>query len=298
MFAKCLPSFTTRLGNGLTGTASSEAGFYNNLRPSLDLEAPHGYYCAFDGRSFRAIQLLEDLVETRQASFCTPTTAISREQAEDVVTQLARLHSQAARLNLTDDGKPGWLRTYPEWWKSTGEVAMIRRYHLRGQRHADELGITPRRLMGRGEQLWQNFEQSVHAHRKLPRTVLHGDTHLGNWYMTGGGRLGLCDWQCVSVGHWSRDLAYALATVLSVDQRRSWERELIDSYLDQFQAAHAVPRSEALELYRQQLTGALAMWTTTLRPPKFLPAMQPLETSVEMLRRILTAIDDHDVLPH
>ena len=38
------------------------------------------------------------------------------------------------------------------------------------------------------------------------------------------------------------------------------------------------------------------MWTTTLYPPRFLPAMQPKSTSAEMLRRILTAIDDHDAL--
>jgi aminoglycoside phosphotransferase (APT) family kinase protein len=41
--------------------------------------------------------------------------------------------------------------------------------------------------------------------------------HLGNWHFTGGGAMGLCDWQCISVGHWSRDLAYALASTLTVD---------------------------------------------------------------------------------
>lgn len=55
-------------------------------------------------------------------------------------------------------------------------------------------------------------------------------------------------------------------------------------------------RHLAVEQYKRQLTGVLAMWTTTFYPPKFLPRMQAEETSAEMLVRILTAIDDHDAL--
>jgi aminoglycoside phosphotransferase (APT) family kinase protein len=61
--------------------------------------------------------------------------------------------------------------------------------------------------------------------------------HLGNWYFMGGGAMGLCDWQCISVGHWSRDLAYALASTLTVERRRSWERELIALYLQRLAEA-------------------------------------------------------------
>lgn len=298
IFIKSAPTLVTRIGNGLSGTAPAEAGFYNELRPLFQLEAPYGYYSASQRRSYRAIHLLEDLVATRAATFCAPTTAISRQQADEMVDQLAQLHARGAKLELADRRRPPWLRTYPQWWQATGAVSLIRRYHLRGQRRADEMGLTPHRLVGRGEHLWRIFEASVDAHKGLPRTLIHGDTHLGNWYITGAGRMGLCDWQCISVGNWSRDLSYALASALSVEQRRDWEDALIDTYLDRFAGAggEAPPRPQAWELYRQQLPGALAMWTTTLYPPKFLPAMQPMETSAEMLRRILTAIDDHDVL--
>ncbi|MDT5189858.1 MAG: hypothetical protein QOG79_4255 [Mycobacterium sp.] len=36
------------------------------------------------------------------------------------------------------------------------------------------------------------------------------------------------------------------------------------------------------------------MWTPTNCPPRFLPAVQPKSMTTEMLRRILTAIDDLD----
>lgn len=298
IFVKSTPTFTTRVSNGLTGTAPAEAGFYNELRPLFDLEAPHGYYSAFEPGSCRSVHLLEDLQATCGATFCTPTTTISRLQADAIVGQLARLHARGAALDLDGVRRPRWLRSYPQWWQATGAVSQIRRYHLRGQRRADEMGLTPARLMGRGEQLWRSFEASVDAHNRLPRTLIHGDTHLGNWYITDAGHMGLCDWQCVSVGHWSRDLSYALTSALSVEQRRSWEDELIETYLDRLAAAggQAPPRGKASDLYRRQLPAALAMWTTTLCPPRFLPEMQPTETAMEMLRRILIAIDDHYVL--
>ena len=298
IFVKSAPTLVTRIGNGLSGTAPAEAGFYNELRSLFDLEAPLGYYSAAQPGSYRAVHLLEDLVATRGATFCEPTTGISREQADQLVEQLALLHARGAKMALDDGRRPPWLRAYPQWWQATGSFSMIRRYHLRGQRRADELDLTPRRLKGRGEHLWRSFEASVDAHRRLPRTLIHSDTHLGNWYITGTGRMGLCDWQCVSAGHWSRDLSYALSSALTVEQRREWEDELIDGYLTRVADAggEAPKRAQAFALYRQQLPGALAMWTTTLYPPKFLPAMQPEATSAEMLRRILTAIDDHDVL--
>lgn len=298
LFAKSAATLVTRIGNGLSGTAPAEAGFYNELRPLFEIEAPFGYYSAAQPGSWRAVHLLEDLVRTRGATFCEPTTKISREQADQVVGQLALLHARGATLELSDGRRPTWLRTYQQWWQATGSISMIRRYHLRGQRRADDLGVTPHRLKGRGRQLWNSFEASVDAHRGLPRTLIHGDTHLGNWYINDTGRMGLCDWQCISVGHWSRDLSYALSSVLTVEQRREWEVQLIDGYLARLAEAGGQPpkRAQALQLYRQQLPGALAMWTTTLYPPKFLPAMQPEATSAEMLRRILTAIDDHGVL--
>jgi len=295
LFAKSAPTLVTRVANGLTRTAPAEAGFYGTLRPLLQLEAPHGYYGASDPRSFRAIHLLEDLDRTRAATFCTPVTAISREQAELIVEQLALLHGQAASLGFVHR-RPRWLRTYPRWWRDAGAVSNIRRYHLRGQLAADNEEITPPRLRGRGESLWRSFTQSVAAHKSLHPTLIHSDPHLGNWFITGGGAMGLCDWQCISIGHWSRDLAYTLASALTIEQRRSWERDLIASYLQRLEAAggNALAFTATWDLYRKQLVAALLMWTPTHSPPPMFPAMQPKSTSTEMLRRILTAVDDLD----
>jgi hypothetical protein len=36
--------------------------------------------------------------------------------------------------------------------------------------------------------------RALAMHEREPRTLLHSDVHLGNWYVTGDGRMGLCDW--------------------------------------------------------------------------------------------------------
>ena len=148
------------------------------------------------------------------------------------------------------------------------------------------------------ERIWPMAERSLAMHENAPRTVIHSDVHLGNWYITRDGIMGLSDWARVCRGHWGRDLAYALMTVLAVDDRRAWERELLRRYCDKFAEVAKQPLEfdRAWDAYRRLACLALLMWTPTLCPPPTLPDMQPVPTSMEMIRRITTAMDDHDVL--
>ena len=128
--------------------------------------------------------------------------------------------------------------------------------------------------------------------------MVHSDVHPGNWYLTAEGLPGLCDWQCIAQGHWARDLAYALASMASIEQRRAWERDLVAHYLARL-ALHGGPRvsfDHAWQRYGGQLPGALLMWTPTLCHPPTMPDMQPEDVSLEMIRRLTTAIDDLGVL--
>jgi hypothetical protein len=298
MFAKSTPTFTTRIANGLTGTAPTEAGFYRQLRPALDLEAPIGFHSAFDSKSWRSVQIIEDLVATKGATFGSPSQAITFNQATQVVRQLAKLHAGGSRLPEVADCRPEWSHTYPNWWRRSLDVVNVKRSHLRAVSDAVGSGVLPAKLQGRGHDLWNQFLRSIQAHKNLAHTLIHGDAHLGNWYTTADGNMGLCDWQCVSVGHWSRDLAHAPASVLDVEQRRAWERDLINTYVDLLgQSGGTTVKFEvAWRLYRVQLLGALMMWTPTYRPPRLMPEMQPLAVTEEMLRRIGAANVDLDAL--
>ena len=67
--------------------------------------------------------------------------------------------------------------------------------------------------------------------------VIHGDTHLGNFFRTPDGLPALLDWQLVQRGMWQLDIGYHLAAALDVDDRRRNERDLLTHYLDCLRAA-------------------------------------------------------------
>jgi hypothetical protein len=101
------------------------------------------------------------------------------------------------------------------------------------------------------------------------------DPHdCGNWYVTGDGRMGLYDWQCIVRGGWARDVAYALSSHLTAEQRRHWEHDLIDRYCGRLaEAGRDVPSPAAAFLaYRQQMMHGMTFWLMTaalhLRPTR------------------------------
>ena len=110
--------------------------------------------------------------------------------------------------------------------------------------------------------------------------------------------MGLCDWQCPSKGHWSRDFAYAVSAALTPEHRRAWERELLRRYLDALHrhTGQHFDFDDSFTLYRQQLLHALIMWTITLCHSPFLPSMQPEAMTLAMIHRMTTAICDLESL--
>lgn len=289
VFVKATPRLLHRITQAITGPV--EARFYTRLRPALtDIEAPVCFHGVVDERRMSAITLLEDLSATKQATFLGPTVQVTREMAEQVVDTLAAVHGTFAARP-----RPDFVKTYPGHWRDAFALVGVERYFLRCFDEAGDL-LAPaiRRDPARA---WRAVLASIALHDELPATVIHNDVHLGNWYRTGAGRMGLCDWQAVVTGHWSRDLAYALSTMLTVEDRRAWERDLVARYAEAL-AARGGPvdgADDAFAHYRRQVWGALAYWAPTFSPPRLMPSdMQPREVSGELLRRISTACDDLD----
>jgi hypothetical protein len=297
IFVKAAPGVLTRMANGLTGTMASEGSFYRYMRPDLGeiVEAPIGYHSAWDFSNFRSVHVLEDLVATKSATFCDPTTIISKAQACCAVQMMAGYHAKYYdRPQIARDFP--WLRSYPQWWLDSMKHFDIKAAAMKGVKKAEH--FLPREISGNQRKLWQGFIESVDVHNHLPATLLHGDVHLGNWYITGDGRMGLCDWQCVSKGHWSRDLAYAISSMLPVECRRQWESELLSLYAETLvkNGGPTIPFKEVFSHYRMQLFSAFMMWAPTYHHPRFLPDMQPQDVAEEVLKRIGTALADHDCM--
>lgn len=158
--------------------------------------------------------------------------------------------------------------------------------------------IIPEKVRARRETVWPAAMRALAVHEGQPHGLLHSDVHIGNWYQTSDGKMGLCDWQCLSRGHWSRDFAYVVTAALTPDDRRKWERDLLTRYLERFgeRTGLRLDFDESFLHYRQQIVHALLMWTITLCHSPMLPNMQTEETTLAMIERMTTAMADLDSL--
>jgi aminoglycoside phosphotransferase (APT) family kinase protein len=295
MFTKSLPSVVTRMIGGFNGTARAEGRFYMELRPQLTLEAPVGYHAAFDLRTFAAILLLEDLVATKSATFCNHRTYVSRRMAEDMIDLLAALHARF-HSDSAFATQYRWVAPYPRWFTIGAQKMDLEHYTRKAFDTASQ--VIPQSVLARRDAVWPAAMRALTVHESAPQGLLHSDVHIGNWYQTGAGKMGLCDWQCLARGHWSRDIAYAVTAALTPDDRRKWERDLLVRYLERFAALSGarLDFNESFQHYRDQMVHALLMWTITLCHSPLLPNMQPEETTLTMIERITTAMADLETI--
>ena len=275
---------------GTLVTGPVETRFYSRVRPTLEIQAPECHHGAVDPLRGSTILLLEDIARTRGAEFHeagSPDHPPGGRGCHEDAGRPARAVPRARR--------PDFLRSYPAFWKRAIRLVRIDHYYRRCLREATD--YLPAEIHSRPAETWSAFLCSVELHHTLPRTVIHNDPHAGNWYSTADGQPGLADWGAVTTGHWSRDLAYALSTMLTIDDRRLWERELVELYTEELGAlsGQAIDPEDAWLRYRQQVWGALAFWAPTFSPPRLVPGdMQPREVAAEMLTRIGTALIDLD----
>jgi hypothetical protein len=158
--------------------------------------------------------------------------------------------------------------------------------------------VTPPALQDRGEEVYSALGQVMSLASAGPRTLLHGDAHIGNTYRTSEGRMGITDWQGMMQGRWVYDVSYVIGSGLAVEDRRAWDRDLLAFYLERLaQAGGEAPEFDAAWLeYRQLLIYPYITWAFTIGRGPLQPRMQPDEISREIVKRMANAIVDHDSL--
>jgi hypothetical protein len=288
VFVKCTSALSQRLMLGLGGLIYGEAGFYAHVRPRLEIEAPAGYFEAVDPRSWRSIVLIEDVTRTRGASFWRPSTTITRPQIEDLLVGAATWHG--ALWNSPQLAEWRWLKTPADQMRVIDSLLGLADRTGAGIKRAGE--VVPAAVRRRRRDLLEAMRRSMQLASQGPRTYLHGDLHIANTYLAD--RMGVVDWQVGLQGSWAHDFAYLLSTALSVEDRRAWERNLLDFYLERLTAAGGdrVARDEAWRAYRQATFYPLFAWLYTLGRSRLQPSFQPREVSLTMIERTATAIDD------
>jgi len=293
VFCKGTQSLASRYMLGMNEGVQAEVNFYTLVRPTLGVIAPEALYARYDPQTLNSIIVMRDL--RGEVEFCSMETVLSKAHVKSQLRLLATTHGrfyESPELTTT-------LAPFSKWetfFTITAVDAGFAEACIRGFTQAK--AVIPPRLFAREAEVWPATLRCVARHAELPRMFTHNDLHLKNWFMRPDGEMGVNDWQNCCKGHWSRDLAYCLSTGTPPEQRRAWEHELLQYYLDELYARGG-PRLEfedAFRLYRQQLFAALAWWTGTLGQPPDAPAMQPPATSLEFIRRMAIAIDELDAV--
>jgi aminoglycoside phosphotransferase (APT) family kinase protein len=296
LFTKSSPTVTTRLVSAAASLGLIESSFYALVRPSLEIEAPTTRYSAYDARNYRQLLIVDDVAVTRGAVFATILERVAtREQAEQLIDTLATLH--AAYWNFPLGNMFGsWLPTSFEWMEALNRtINAAQRVAVGLERSRD---VIPAELYTRRAEVHPALMRSLEINTAGPMTFLHGDVHPGNWYVAADGTMGLYDWQCSVRGGWARDIAYALASHLTIEDRRNWERDLVARHGERLAEA-GIERpdpEDAFLAYRQQMLNALWMWIGTVGRHRLQPNMQPDSVAFETVRRTAQAVIDLDAL--
>lgn len=212
---------------------AAEVKFYRTLRPTLAIEAPQVFAGVVDEQSGQFGLIMEDLSQ-RDVVFPNATMPVSMGQIHSLISNLAVIHAsfwESPRLQQDLN----WLCT-PAGGGMSDFFKLILpsiEEHLRESWRAE--------LM---EPLGHSTESLFNAMLKVqdtaleqgPRTLLHGDTHLGNTYLLPDGGCGLLDFQLTMQGCFTRDLTYYVTTALDIDDRRQHEGELIRFYLEELKS--------------------------------------------------------------
>jgi aminoglycoside/choline kinase family phosphotransferase len=126
----------------------------------------------------------------------------------------------------------------------------------------------------------------------IARSLIHGDAHVGNFFVDANDDPGMADFQCVQRGHVTHDLSTFIGSALDVEDRRAHEQAILRRYLQRLEERGVTaPDFEEIWLgYRRHYLYALFVWLST---PE---GIQPLPHLVANVFRYGVAAMDLDTL--
>ncbi len=209
-----------------------------------------------DRETQQSVIIMRDLV-AGGARMCNALMTMTADDAAGTLTQLAGLHAGSSLL----DSK-SWI---------DHRISQMAKKPFLSTATIQELFDGPRGV-GLPEQT-RNAENLIAALKILaerdgqrPQSMVHGDCHAGNVFLTDQGP-GFLDWQIIQRGGWSLYVAYHINALLPVDVAEKEEIRLLRHYLDVARGLGAnVPEFEtALSQYHESAVYGLFLWAVTRR---------------------------------
>ena len=193
-----------------TGMGIAEARFYVEIAADVPVRHPYPWYAALD-EAGRYVMVLEDL-QAAGAHFPGQRDPDLPGFVERTIDALADMHAafwESPRFSI--DGDLEWVVNRSQ---SYGSAAALVGFAV--ERLGTDVPEASRLL---ADVYLPRAERVPALLARGPRTLVHGDTHLGNMFADGA-TPGLLDWAMCGFGSGLRDVAYFLGGSVPIDLRR------------------------------------------------------------------------------
>jgi len=231
----------------VTRAYRAEIAFYREVAPTVDVNAPSCHLALLSDDQTALTLLLEDLAPAAPGDQVAGTDPAAVERA---AVNLAGLHGP--RWDDATLFRESWADDMDEAAANFIGELMTGALPNFVDRVGDRVSSIDLETLEAGARAMPAFLTRWQRHV----AVLHGDYRLDNLlFAPDGSSVVAVDWQTLSVGLPTRDLAYLVATSLSTDDRRASERTILDAYRQRL-ARYGVECDEA-ELFDDYRAGLL-----------------------------------------
>lgn len=246
-----MPSLATRCFLSITGSWRLESYVCRHVAPHLPLRSPITYATRCQGSRFYLIQ--ENLnADSSVSLFTNPDmmAGVSVELAKRCIDAFARLHAHHYDLTAAERHAILPLEHHP--FLGTNMRIVSRALNAAGLKPCLKAlpGEIPSNVVQAYESSLKHWQLLVAHWFSGPLSLLHGDSHLGNFFVSGD-EMGMLDFQATHWGKGIRDVQYFLIFSMPSEHLAAHERELVDYYVRQ-RAVHgtAIDPDQTWDEYR------------------------------------------------
>jgi hypothetical protein len=261
-----------------------ECGFYRDLAPELDVQTPQVFVANIDDESGEFCLVME-CVGDGSTQLPDVVAGLPAHRVAVGLEALAALHARFESATERERSAP--------WLGPSGRTSDYGARLLRAGIDRDP--VLPRAFVAIAERYIVDRDLLQDAWDVGPTTILHGDVHIGNVFLDADDGLGFFDWGLMAVGSAMRDVSYAIAMLLSPEDRREHEESLLRGYLDRRNVlgAAALTFEDAWFSHRLQVAYCVVASCQSIALPDVVTAGRRAFAD-EFVRRASAAVADLD----
>lgn len=221
----------TRVFCNLLGIWRNECHFYRHVAPLVPIRVPQAYLAATRGAHFvLALENLHDADDVRLFTNSDMIAGVGADCARACLSAFATLHAAFADYSPNERERLLPLALHPFHSPQARTLnPFLSRVSINAC-HRKEPELFPEDMVSLYRKALARWDDLMAYWFREPLTLIHGDSHLGNFFVSGT-QMGMLDWQAVQWAQGIRDVQYFLINSMPEDLLAAHEQELIDHYV-------------------------------------------------------------------